>query len=158
MKYAKADFLEGEEMAYNPNMYMPQYNGYSQQPMSWNYQPTTTQANYMPTYNSPQMQQPYDARIKVKGRNGAEAFWMPPNSHAVLFDEVEDVFYYKSTDAAGYASIMDFDFHPRAKVQQTSAMGADYVTREDFDALVARVDSMTPVKTTRARKVAADGE
>lgn len=123
-------------MAYNPNMYMPQ-----------NYQPYRTgpgdpisQPGWTPNFSNTQVQ-PYDARIKVKGRNGAEAYWMPPNSHAILFDEDSDVMYYKATDAAGYASVSEFDFYPRKDVLETTP-DQEYVSRSEFDSLVQEVKKL----------------
>ena len=115
-------------MAYNANMYMPYQNNWAQG------------AQTAP-YNGPMPNtaQPYDARVKVNGMKGAEAFWMPPNSHAILFDSDSDVMYYKWTDAAGYGSIIDFDFFPRNRAPQEQAPSVDYVSRSEFDALVAQV-------------------
>ena len=128
----------------------------------------TAQANYMaqPGYTSQPGQgwaqqavyvQPYDARVKVKGRNGADAFWMPTDSFAVLFDEDEDVMYLKSTDAGGYPSVDEYEYWPRKREEQPAASPA--VTREEFDALVAKVEGLSLTKPApRARKAATDGE
>lgn len=136
-------------MAYNPNMYYPQ-------PMA---APMTVQSNWMyqPTQTATHMsfQQPYDARIKVKGRKGAEAFWMPPNSHAILFDEDEDTFFYKHTDAAGYGTVTDFGFYPKEPIEAKVA-SVESVTREEFDELAAKVAALAP--KPRTRKAANDGE
>ena len=64
-------------MAYNPNLYMP-YGQQSYPQAGWAYQ--------QPQAMQPQQPQPFDLIIAVSGRNGAEAFQMPPNSRAVLFD------------------------------------------------------------------------
>ena len=136
-------------MPYDPTLYTP-YRGYQTGPgvpisqPSWYYQPTQTQ-----------MQQPYDMRIKVKGLNGAKAFQMPPNSHAVLFDEDSDVLYYKATDAAGYPSIVDFDFYPRELAPASPAPDVDYVPRSEFDKLARAVDDLM---SNLGVKEAHDGE
>lgn len=138
-------------MPYNAGMYMPYAQNY-QQPMA-GYQAAGYQ---QPAWVQPN-QQPYDARVRVKGRNGAEAYGMPPNSHAVLLDENEDILYYKATDSAGYPSIMEFDLVPRNR-ETSPQPTAEYVTREDFNALAAKVEELTAPKPTRTRKAASDGE
>jgi hypothetical protein len=55
--------------------------------------------------------------VKVTGLEGARAYPMAPNSTAALFDENEDVFYFKTTDGAGYPSIRVFDFTERIEKQ-----------------------------------------
>lgn len=134
-------------MAYNPNLYMP----YGQQ----SYPQPTYQQTFVP--QQPQQPQPFDLIIAVSGRNGAEAFQMPPNSRAVLFDDSEDVMYRVSTDGAGYKTVQEFDFAPRAT---EAPQEAQFVTRDDFDALMAKVDALTAQKPARgtARKAATDGE
>jgi hypothetical protein len=141
-------------MAYDPNLYMPYgRQGFPQQgfqqPMAGFQQPAWVQPN--------QMQQPYDARVRVNGRNGADAYWMPPDSHAILLDEGEDILYYKTTDSAGYPSVREFDLVPRTG-KPKGEPPADYVTRADFDALAAKVEALAAPKTARARKAAENGE
>lgn len=126
-------------MAYNPNLYLPQ--GYQQsypQPMAWQ-QP---------------VQQPVNGLVSVTGIEGAKAYQMPPNSSMPLFDANEDILYVKTTDSGGYPTIRAFQFTP---LEQQAQPQQDYVTRADFDALVAKVDGLTP-KTRTTRKAAADGE
>lgn len=80
---------------------------------------------YMPG----QYQQPYNALVFVNGDGGAEAFAMPPNSVAVLFDSNADIMYYKTTDAGGYATIRRYSF---AEVKSEPQQGAEYVTTAEF--------------------------
>ena len=133
-------------MAYNPSLYMP----YGQQSYP------------MPQYQ--QALQPFDLIIAVSGRNGAEAFQMPPNSRAVLFDDSDDVMYRVSTDGAGYKTVTEFDFTPRnvASGHEEPPDGG-YATKADIEALMAEINALkhpAASKTTRtvSRKAAADGE
>lgn len=129
-------------MAYNPSIYNP----YGQpQPYSWS----------QPTWAAPQPSatQPVNGLVKVTGLDGAKAYQMPPNSSMPLFDENEDVMYVKTTDGAGFPTVRAFSFKPMEQEQQKAV---DYVSREDFDELVKRVDGLTP--KTRTRKAAADAE
>lgn len=106
-------------MAYNPSLYNP----YGQQPYQW---------------SQPAWQRPINGLVSVTGMEGAKAYQMPPNSSMPLFDADEDLLYVKTTDAAGYPTIKTFSFKPTE--QPKHAAEPAYVTREDFDALAAKID------------------
>lgn len=127
-------------MAYNPNMYMPQYGGY--QPTSWGYQASAAQ--------------PVNGLVSVTGMEGAKAYQLPPNSSMPLFDGDEDLLYVKTTDAGGYPTIRTFRFEPVEK-DEAKAVEVDYVARSEFEELVAQVEALSAPRT-RTRKAAADGE
>ena len=55
------------------------------------------------------MQQPQRHVTKVNGRQGAEAFSMPPNSDDILLDMNEPIIYFVQTDGAGYKTITPYD-------------------------------------------------
>lgn len=132
-------------MAYNPNLYM----NYGQQ----SYPQPVPQMQPMPQMQP--TQQPFDLLISVSGKDGANAFQMPPNSRAVLFDTKEDILYKVTTDGAGYKTVQEFDFKPREQQEQKQDM-TGYVSKADFDALAARVDQLEP--KPRQRKAANDNE
>ena len=50
--------------------------------------------------------------IKVNGRNGAEAYQMPPNAQVLLLDETQPILWLKQTDGAGYPSLNAYDIKP----------------------------------------------
>ena len=110
---------------------------------------------------APQAQQPNAMTgnfvIEVFGRQGAEALPLGPNSKLVAFDKVLNVGYRIQTDDAANKDVMEFDFTPR---ERSAATSPDYVTREDFDALAAKVDALAaspaPKPAPRARKAAVD--
>lgn len=93
---------------------------------------------YPPAYIQPnaasymQAQPTRESLIRVTGMEGARAYQMPPNSAAALFDGERDVFYIKSTDGAGFPTVKAFTFSP---LQNPAPAGADYVTRQEFEAL-----------------------
>ena len=132
-------------MAYNPQMYMPYGYGYQPMQSSYGYQ-TQPMANT----------QPVNGLVSVTGIDGAKAYQLPPNSKMPLFDESEDVLYLKTTDAAGYPTVKSFRFEPIESAPRQELSG--YVTREDFDALVARVDALTQTKARTSRRSANDAE
>lgn len=50
--------------------------------------------------------------IRVNGRNGAEAFQMPPNSSIILLDESAPLIWLKMTDGAGYPTLTPYRIEP----------------------------------------------
>ena len=133
-------------MAYNPYMYMPNYNGNNQ----YGYQ----NMPIVPYQQAPT--QPVNGLISVTGIEGAKAYQLPPNSSMPLFDQNNDYLYVKTTDAAGYPTIKTFRFEPYE--QQIEVMPIpDYVPRSEFEALSAKVEDILQART-RTRKAAANGE
>ena len=59
---------------------------------------------------------------RVNGKNGAEAFQMAPNSQVLLLDETAPVVWLKTTDGAGYPTLMPYDISP-AKTQEQKEAG-----------------------------------
>ena len=142
-------------MAYNPMMYLPQgYQPYqvgpaapmSQPSWSYNLQQTTAQ--------------PVNGLVSVTGIEGAKAYQLPPNSSMPLFDADADVLYVKTTDAGGFPTVRAFRFEPVEDPIEVVPVSPDYVTREDFQALMEKVDALasSAPRSTRTRKVADDGE
>ena len=58
----------------------------------------------------PKVTQPTQQVLRVNGIEGARAFPTAPNSVVALFDENQDLFYFKTTDAANYPTIRTFKF------------------------------------------------
>lgn len=95
--------------------------------------------DYYQPYGQYRPQQPVNNVTRVTGMEGARAYQMPPNSTVALFDGGDDVFYFKTTDGAGFPTIRTFRFEevfPQAQ-QQT-----DYVTREELAELAGKIDSL----------------
>ena len=68
---------------------------------------------YQTRYNAPQ--QAFGSKlevIRVNGKNGAEAFQMPPNSSIILLDESAPLIWLKMTDGAGYPAITPYRIEP----------------------------------------------
>ena len=75
---------------------------------------------YTPYQYNPQPTQPvsglYGSKqeiVKVNGEGGARAYQMPPNSSALLLDEMEPVVWLKTTDGAGYPNITPYVISPK---------------------------------------------
>ena len=50
--------------------------------------------------------------VKVNGRNGAEAYNMPPNSSILLLDETSPLIWLAQTDGAGYKTVTPYSITP----------------------------------------------
>ena len=134
-------------MAYNPNLYMPnnyQY-GYQQQSMPMSYNNGYSQMNM----------QPINGLVSVTGIDGAKAYQLPPNSKMPLFDESDDILYLKTTDAAGYPTIKTFSFEPIKQKPMGYEQG-DFVTRDEYNALLDRLNAIE--SAPRSRRRAQDAE
>lgn len=129
-------------MAYNPNMYTPNYGYQQNMPYAIGYQ---------------QNMQPVNGLVSVTGIDGAKAYQLPPNSKMPLFDESEDILYLKTTDAAGYPTVKAFRFEP-IEQQAAGYQTGDYVTRDEFNELLERLSAIESAPRTRSRRAANDGE
>lgn len=89
-----------------------------------------------------QNQQPINGLTQVVGIEGARAYQVPPNSSVPLFDSNNDILYVKSTDASGFPTIRTFDFVERKETAPAQPDTSTYVTKEDFDALNQKIDSL----------------
>ena len=67
--------------------------------------------------------------LRVNGIESARMFPTSPNSTVALFDENEDIFYVKSTDASNFPTIKAYAF----KEVDTQNHGTQYVTLEEFN-------------------------
>lgn len=105
----------------------------------------------------PQAQQ--NAPIWVQGEAGAKSFLVAPGQSLILMDSESEVFYIKSTDASGVPlPLRTFDYKERAgsaqrPVQAAQTPSVEYVTRAEFDALVAKIAELTARETPARRRV-----
>lgn len=79
---------------------------------------------YQPTYSPYQMgmygqyqnqfqNQPQHQEItRVSGKNGADMYQMAPNSSVLLLDEIDPIVWLKTTDGAGYATLVPYSITP----------------------------------------------
>ena len=112
----------------------------AQQPMQ---QPVTQPA--------PQNQQ----IIWVQGEEGAKAYMVAAGNSVLLMDSETSTFYIKTTDNSGMPQpLRIFDYTERKAQQkqavQEKAETKDYVTREEFDALAAKFETLTAKKKKEA--------
>lgn len=93
-----------------------------------------------------QPQQAQNGMIWVAGINEAMSYPVCPNAAVNLWDSTAPCVYVKSADATGKPSMKVYDLVERNQATQVqqAAQIANPVTREEFDALVAKVNNLTP--------------
>ena len=85
----------------------------------------------------------------VSGEAGAKAYLVAAGTSVLLMDSEASRFYIKSTDASGMPMpLRVFDYTERAQMANiapgaSKTAGMDFVTREEFKALSARIDALT---------------
>lgn len=87
---------------------------------------------------SQQVQRPTLQVPWVNGEVGAQAYLIAPNSTVLLMDSDNPIFYIKTSDLSGKATIQAFKYeeiNPSAPVSSTAP--TNYVTREEFEAFKA---------------------
>ena len=82
--------------------------------MQYNVNPYQARLNNLQNDFSPKME-----IIRVNGKNGAEAFALPPNSSVILLDETAPKIWLKTTDGAGYPTLTAYEIKPYQDEQQT---------------------------------------
>ena len=73
--------------------------------------------------------------LKVTGPESAKAYSIGPNSSVVLFDANDAVFYLKTTDDSGFASLRTFDFVERTEPIDVKPIDPGYATKDDLDSI-----------------------
>ena len=110
------------------------------------------QGQYQPQMQSTQMpatpQTGGNGMIWVQGEEGAKAYMVAPGNSVFLMDSEANVFYIKSSDASGMPMpLRIFDYTERTAAKPMAQMpfvsGEDYVTRQEFNELAARIEEIT---------------
>lgn len=79
--------------------------------------------------------------VWVQSEAEAMAYLVAPNSAVALWDSSAPVVYLKQADAAGKPSMKIYDLVERTG-QPAAKPGVEYVTRQEFEALAARLDAL----------------
>lgn len=95
-------------------------------------------------FNNPYITQQQSGITWVQGIEGANAFRIAPNQTMVLIDSTQDVMYIKSADAIGMPTLRRFKF-----TEVTGKEVDRYVTREEFDRLLERIDHALPTAESK---------
>lgn len=154
-------------------MAYPYYGGYYQPPMPDNLSMLRQQGGQYPQY--PQYQQGMQnvqqggqqalqqgnnissGMIWVSGEMEAKEFPLAPNTAVTLWDSNNPVVYLKKADASGKPTTETYDLVRRDSaaqqaVQRSVAPTADYITRDEFSALEAKLNGFINEKTTSKSK------
>ena len=60
--------------------------------------------------------------LRVSGRNGADAYKMAPDSSALLLDETQPVVWLKTSDSAGYCTLVPYSISPMEEKSPEESM------------------------------------
>lgn len=129
--------------------YYGNYNQFYQPPLQDNLaQMRNNQYMQMPQMQPMQQaqnQQSSNGIIWVQGEEGAKAYMVAPGNSVLLMDSENSAFYIKSSDNSGMPMpLRIFDYVERNAKQQTQNIkpNVEYVTRQEFDALSARINDI----------------
>lgn len=80
----------------------------------------------------------------VQGEAGAKAFMVAGGNTVVLWDSEANVFYIKTADASGMPYMRVFDYTERSSAPRNISQvnTNQYVTRDEFNALAAKINEM----------------
>ena len=144
-----------------PYQYVPGYQPYPYQPpmpdqlaqlRGAQYQPMPQQ---MPQVQPQQPQAGGQSMVWVSGEAEAMAYLVAPNSAVALWDSNSPTIYLKQADASGKPSIKIYDLVERSNATRTAPAqepSIRYATKDDLDALAARVDALSSKETAPVKK------
>ena len=125
------------------------YGGYGgwQAPVYNSAPPATPQYDnryQMPSqYDGGQGQKPALQVPWVNGEVGAQAYLLAPNSTVLLMDSDNPIFYIKTSDISGKASIQAFKYEELKPNSVPQTAPAAYVTRQEFEEFKSSVLNKT---------------
>jgi hypothetical protein len=97
--------------------------------------------NYQPQQNMPQQN---SGMIWVQGEAGMKSYMVAPGNTVPLWDSESKTIYIKSADASGIPSVKVLEYTVKGSESAAPAVlsGQQYITREEFDALMKEVNSI----------------
>ena len=114
----------------------------------------TTPYQYAPTFPTYNPIQSNIPEIQyVNSAESADAYNLPPNKTAVLFNQNNDEFYIISSDASGSRTRNDFTFKAKARNGKS-----EYVTRSEFRELKTMVENLAGSKQKYPKKEVSENE
>lgn len=141
-------------MAYTPTPYYPGYQPMYYQPPMPDQLAQLRQSQFQPM-QQPQQVQP--SIVWVQNEMEAANYLVAPNSAVTLWDSNSPVVYLKQADASGKPSIKIYDLVERSNATRTAPAATQepsirYATKDDLDALAARVDALSSKETAPVKK------
>lgn len=110
--------------------------------MAWNYNPYQTY--YQPQQMPQQIPAQNNGIIWVQGIEAAKSYLVAPGNTVALWDSENQSIYLKTADMSGMPTLRVLDYSERVTVPKpVEAHNNDYVGREEFNALLERVNAMS---------------
>lgn len=126
------------------------------------YQPFQQPAQQVMPQIQPQQQQQMAGQSIIWVQNDQEAYnyLVAPNSAVALWDSNNPVVYLKQADASGKPTMKIYDLVERTtqRPQAVQQPAPDYVTRQEFEALQARIEALTAPKPSSRKASSAKEE
>lgn len=72
--------------------------------------------------------------VRVNGKNGAEAYQLPPNSSILLMDQTAPIVWLKKTDGASYPTIAGYNIVP---INDAATSSNDY---SDLESRISKLE------------------
>lgn len=141
-----------------PYSYYPQYQpGYYPAPVPdqlAQLRQNQLQPMQQPQQFQPQQNPPAPSIVWVQSEQEAINYLVAPNSAVTLWDSNSPVVYLKQADASGKPSMKIYDLVERTQANRSPTATSmhpamEYVTRDEFNALSARLDAMSSPKTSK---------
>lgn len=86
--------------------------------------------------------------VRVNGKNGAEAYQLPPNSSILLLDETAPLVWLAQTDGAGYKTVTPYSIAP---YQAQQPVDLNYL-EERIKRLEEKVNEQSDVASVKSKK------
>lgn len=141
---------------YAPSAPMPDY--LAQLRASQQMGPGMQQGGQIPPQQMPAQQQAGNGVIWVSGKEEADRYFIVPGSAVALWDINGPYLYLrKAEDSTGKPVTIVYKLvEQKTGSEQMTMQNADYVTREEFNALAARLEAMTAPSRRRGAKEETD--
>lgn len=146
------------------NVYQqPIYNQLPMPPMQEPQMQMRPQYQPAPQMQYPQQPQQNQAIIWVPNEKSANDFIVAPNNAVTLWDMNAPVVYVKKADASGKPTMTTYDLVERTQAVITPTaprkdQSEEYVTRREFDELVAKLTAPSVRPTRKVKEAEPNGE
>ncbi len=143
--------------------YVYQQPIYNQPPMPQMQEPQMQmRPQYQPAPQMPAYQPQNQSIIWVPNEQAANDFIVAPNNAVTLWDMNAPVVYVKKADASGKPSMTTYDLVERAQAAPSPAaprrdMSEEYVTRREFEELVAKLTAPSVRPARKTKEAESDG-
>lgn len=108
-------------------------------------------------YQTPAPQPGGNGNVWVSSQAEAAAYLMAPNSSVALWDSTAPYIYLKQTDASGKPTMKTYELVERtAQPPAVNNQAGEYVTRQEFDTLMGKVEALSKRAAHKGEKGGSD--